>query len=61
MVSKEKGFKGIFTGRRIQFTDGKLAFDGDFQTIGDNLIYGSLSALPGRRIPLVRLSGRTLG
>ncbi|CAE7495179.1 unnamed protein product [Symbiodinium microadriaticum] len=45
----EKGFKGIFTGRRIQFTDGKLAFDGDFQTIGDNLIYGfvTLGGEPG--------------
>ena len=44
--AEEKGFKGIYTGRRMQFTDGKLAFDGDFQTIGDNLIYGIMAAVP---------------
>lgn len=42
--AKEKSFPGIFTGRRIRFTDGKLIFDGDMQEIGDNLIYGVMVA-----------------
>ncbi|CAL1133062.1 unnamed protein product [Cladocopium goreaui] len=39
----EKSFPGIYTGRRLRFTDGKLIFDGDYQEIGDNLIYGFIS------------------
>ena len=38
--AQEKSFPGIYTGRRLRFTDGKLIFDGDYQEIGDNLIYG---------------------
>ncbi|CAE7380246.1 unnamed protein product [Symbiodinium pilosum] len=45
----EKSFPGVFTGRRFQFSDGRLAFDGDFQIQGDNLIYGfvTLAGAPG--------------
>ncbi|CAJ1338650.1 unnamed protein product [Effrenium voratum] len=45
----EKSFPGIYTGRRLRFTDGKLVFDGDFQSLGDNLIYGfvTLDGKPG--------------
>ena len=42
--AEEKSFPAIYTGRRLRFTDGKLVFDGDYQEIGDNLIYGFWAA-----------------